>query len=163
MLEHVGPEHFGQLGRVIQQCLSPQGRGLIHSIGQNEARPLNPWIEHRIFPGAEPPSLEQMMTIFPAGDLTVYDVENLRLHYAETLWHWLDRFERCIAKIRDRYSAEFIRIWRMYLATSYSSFKTGGLQLYQAVFAPTGSNHCSRSRGDLYALGTAGSTSLKGE
>lgn len=158
MLEHVGPEHFPTLGRVIQQCLSPHGRGLIHSIGQNFPLPLNPWIERQIFPGAEPPALEQIARIFPAGDLTVLDVENLRLHYAETLWHWLHRFEQSVDAIRPRYGDEFIRKWRLYLAISYSAFETGGLQLFQVVFAPTGSNRISRSRADWYRAEVSAST-----
>lgn len=150
MLEHVGPEHYAQLGRVMQRCLSENGRGLIHTIGQNYPLPLNPWIEQRIFPGAEPPALEELARIFPAGDFTVQDVENLRLHYAETLWHWLDRFERSVDTIRKMFDEEFVRIWRLYLATSYSAFETGGLQLYQVVFAPAGSNQCWRTRADWY-------------
>lgn len=150
MLEHVGPENFEPLGKVIERCLSPHGRGLIHTIGQNYPLPLNPWIEHRIFPGAEPPALEQIARIFPAGDLTVLDVENLRLHYAETLWHWLNRFEQSIATVRANYGDQFARMWRMYLALSYSAFETGGLQLYQFVFSRADSNRISRTRADWY-------------
>lgn len=150
MLEHVGPENFQQLGQVIERCLSPHGRGLIHTIGQNYPLPLNPWIERRIFPGAEPPALEQIVRIFTAGDLTVHDVENLHLHYAETLWHWLQRFEQHVETIRRTHGEPFVRMWRMYLASSYSAFETGGLQLYQIVFSPTDSNRVSRTRADWY-------------
>ena len=66
------------------------GRGLIHSIGRNHPAPLHPWIERRIFPGAYPPSLGEMMQIFEPADLSVLDVENIRLHYALTLRQWLD-------------------------------------------------------------------------
>lgn len=150
MLEHVGPEQFSEFGRVIERCVASSGRGMIHTIGQNFPLPLNPWIERHIFPGAEPPALDQLAQLFPAGDLTVLDVENLRLHYAETLWHWLDRFERSAEPIREEYGDEFFRRWRLYLALSYSAFETGGLQLYQVVFAPAASNRCARTRADLY-------------
>lgn len=156
MLEHVGPEHYPELGRVIERCMSPQGRGLLHTIGQNFPLPLNPWIERHIFPGAEPPALEQLARLFPAGDLTVFDVENLRLHYAETLWHWLDRFERSAETIRARYGDDFLRRWRLYLALSYSAFETGGLQLYQVLFAPAASNRCPRTRADWSATAKEG-------
>lgn len=150
MLEHVGPENYPRLGKVIQRCLSPHGRGLIHTIGQNFPQPLNHWIERKIFPGAQPPALEELAEIFSAGDLTVLDVENIRLHYAETLHHWLERFERSIEPIREMYGEEFVRMWRMYLVSSYSAFETGGLQLYQVLFAPTASNDLPRTRDYQY-------------
>src|SRR5205085_9717606 len=61
MLEHVGPENYTTLGRIVHRCLDGRGRGLIHSIGRNRPAPMQPWIEKRIFPGAYPPSLAEMM------------------------------------------------------------------------------------------------------
>jgi cyclopropane-fatty-acyl-phospholipid synthase len=150
MLEHVGPENYSVLGHVIQECLHREGRGLIHTIAQDFVARLNPWIERRIFPGAQPPALEQLAVIFSAGDLTVHDVENLRLHYAETLAHWLARFERSADTVRGMYDETFVRTWRMYLASSYSAFMTGSLQLFQVLFAPAPSNELPRTRAPLY-------------
>src|ERR1700744_1302432 len=93
MLEHVGVEHYTGLGRGISQCLGNVGRGLIHSIGRNRPAPMHPWIEKRIFPGAHPPALSEMMRIFEPWNLSILDVENIRLHYAQTLRDWLERFE----------------------------------------------------------------------
>ena len=42
------------------------------------------------------------------------------------------------------------RMWRMYLASSYSAFMTGGLQLFQVLFAPATNNNLPRTRADLY-------------
>jgi cyclopropane-fatty-acyl-phospholipid synthase len=83
MLEHVGLENYGELGRIVNRCLPRHGRGLIHSIGRNYPAPLHAWIERRIFPGAYAPSIAEMMQIFEPWDLSVLDVENLRLHYAQ--------------------------------------------------------------------------------
>ena len=80
MLEHVGAPHFRSLGDVIDRVLKEDGRGLIHTIGRNSPGLMNSWIEKRIFPGAYPPSLREMMDIFEPNDLSVLDVENLRLH-----------------------------------------------------------------------------------
>ena len=91
MLELVGPETYEALGRVISRSLTPHGMGLIHTIAQARPEPLNAWIEQRIFPGAHPPTLTEMMPLLEHADLTVLDVENLRLHYAQTLEHWLER------------------------------------------------------------------------
>lgn len=93
MLEHVGVNHFEELGEIIKRCLKEDGRGLIHSIGRNQPVRMNAWIERRIFPGAYPPTLRESMDIFEPSDFSVLDVENIRLHYALTLRHWLERYE----------------------------------------------------------------------
>src|SRR5438067_8897583 len=80
MLEHVGLANYPALGRVAHRCLGGRGRGLIHSIGRNRPATLQPWIEKRIFPGAYPPSLGEMTRIFEPWNLSILDVENLRLH-----------------------------------------------------------------------------------
>src|SRR5690606_2692000 len=79
MLEHVGPGNYRALGGLIGSLITPNGRGLIHSIGRDRPEPLNPWIDKRIFPGAYPPTLRQMMDIFEPNGLSVLDVENVRL------------------------------------------------------------------------------------
>src|SRR5690606_23794999 len=89
MLEPVGPGNYPALGKLIDSLITPNGRGLIHSIGRDKPERLNPWIDKRIFPGAYPPTLRQMMDIFEPNGLSVLDVENIRLHYAETLRAWL--------------------------------------------------------------------------
>ena len=101
MLEHIGVWSYKTLGEVIGRCLRPGGRGMIHTIGRNKPRPLSAWIARRIFPGAYPPTLRQMMDIFEPINLSVLDVENLRPHYAKTLEHWLQRFERSESEITE--------------------------------------------------------------
>jgi len=150
MLEHVGRNNYDVLGRVIDGCLSERGRGLIHSIGRNKPEPMNAWIEKRIFPGAYPPALREMMEIFEPYRLSVLDVENLRLHYAQTLAHWLERFERDVFDIEKTYDKPFVRAWRLYLAGSIATFTTGYLQLFQVVFARERNNDLPSSRAHLY-------------
>lgn len=150
MLEHVGPEHYPELGRVIDRVLTTNGRGLIHTIGRNRAAPMSAWIEKRIFPGAHPPSLREMMDIFEEPDFSVLDVENLRLHYAETLRHWLARFEENIDQIQTMFDPPFIRAWRLYLAGSIASFTTGQLQLFQVLFSRGKNNNIPMTRDHLY-------------
>ena len=85
MLEHVAIRDYEELGGIVRRCLKPGGRGLIHTIARTVEGPMNAWIERRVFPGARPPALSQMMKIFEPNHLAVYDVENLRLHYSRTL------------------------------------------------------------------------------
>ncbi len=150
MLEHVGLESFPELGRVIDRVLTPAGRGLVHSIGRNRPCPLDPWTDKHIFPGAYPPSLRQMLSIFEPIGFSVLDVENLRLHYARTLTAWLERFETAFPQVSRMFDDRFVRMWRMYLAGSIATFETGGLQLFQVVFARESNNAVPWTRDDLY-------------
>jgi cyclopropane-fatty-acyl-phospholipid synthase len=150
MLEHVGLVNYPTLGRIALQCLGSRGRGLIHSIGRNRPASLHPWIEKRIFPGAYPPSLGEMARIFEPWDLSILDVENLRLHYAQTLRHWFDLYEAASDRVRDMFDEKFVRMWRLYLAGSIAAFTTGTLQLFQVLFAPRDNNDIARTREHLY-------------
>jgi cyclopropane-fatty-acyl-phospholipid synthase len=150
MLEHVGVENYEALGAVIDRSLKDNGRGLIHSIGLNYPRQMDAWTERHIFPGANPSSLAQMMKIFEPYDFSVLDVENLRLHYAKTLEHWLQRYEENIDLVTDMFDQEFSRAWRLYLAGSLTAFKTGGMQLFQVSFARAGNNQIPMTRQNLY-------------
>jgi cyclopropane-fatty-acyl-phospholipid synthase len=150
MLEHVGTGHYRDLGKVLDRCLKESGRGLIHSIGRNKPSRMNAWIEKRIFPGAYPPTLREMMEIFEPRSFSILDVENLRLHYAKTLKHWLERYESQIEAVRRMYGESFVRAWRLYLTGSIASFTTGWLQLFQVVFSRPHNNDLPWSRAHLY-------------
>ncbi|MCB1686436.1 MAG: class I SAM-dependent methyltransferase, partial [Pseudomonadales bacterium] len=155
MLEHVGLAGYGELGRVIDRCLKKDGRGLIHSIGRSQPKPLNEWIATYIFPGAYPPVLREMMRIFEAADLTVVDVENLRAHYVRTLQHWRERFESSSEEVARMFDASFVRAWRLYLAGSQTAFRTGDLQLFQVLFERTGGGRLPETRARLFETAAA--------
>jgi cyclopropane-fatty-acyl-phospholipid synthase len=150
MLEHVGKSHYGTLGRVIDRCLAPHGRGLLHSIGRSQPLPMNAWMERRIFPGAYIPSLREMLEVCETVNLQVNDVENLRLHYARTLEHWLDRYETAADQIVDMYDEDFYRTYQLYLASSQAAFQAGTTQLYQIAFTRPGYNDIPWSREHWY-------------
>jgi cyclopropane-fatty-acyl-phospholipid synthase len=150
MLEHVGRDNYHELGRVIDKVLSPNGRGLIHSIGLVRPAPLNAWIEKRIFPGANPPSLREMLDVLEPTGFSVLDVENLRLHYALTLRYWRENYENAIDEVVKMYGERFVRIWRVYLSGSEAAFESGQLQLFQVVFARQHTNDVPWTRGYLY-------------
>jgi len=150
MLEHVGQEHYRELGSVIHRSLAKNGRGLLHFIGRNYPQAFSTWTRKRIFPGAYAPALGEVMQIFEPWDLSVLDIENLRLHYAKTLEHWLARFTKSEAKIAEMFSAEFMRAWRLYLAGAVAGFHAGTLQLFQIVFARTACRQIPWTRAHLY-------------
>lgn len=150
MLEHVGVKHFREMGQIIDRTLTPNGRGLIHSIAQNQPIPTNAWVRKRIFPGGYTPTLRQMMNILEPFDLSVLDVENLRPHYAQTLRVWLQRFDEHEEEVRAMYDDNFIRAWRLYLCGSIANFAGGYLQLYQVLFSRPSSNVLPQTRDDIY-------------
>ncbi|HBF94091.1 MAG TPA: cyclopropane-fatty-acyl-phospholipid synthase, partial [Marinobacter adhaerens] len=150
MLEHVGKENYEALSELIKRSLKPDGIALLHSIGRNRPMLMNAWIEKRIFPGAYPPSIGEFMQICEHGDFSVLDVENLRLHYAQTLSHWMERFNQNEDKVTAMYDGHFTRAWRMYLAGSIAAFRAGSLQLFQVVFSHGDNNQLPRNRRDLY-------------
>ena len=151
MLEHVGPDHYRELGRVIDRSLTEQGIGLIHTIGQNCARPMSPWFLQRIFPGSYPPTIREMMALFEPWEFTVLDVENLRLHYAKTCEHWLGRFEQNLNRVEEMFDETFIRAWRLYLSGCVANFSIGALQLFQVVFSRAANNMVPLTRNHLTA------------
>jgi cyclopropane-fatty-acyl-phospholipid synthase len=150
MLEHVGPAHYADLGRVAQRLLRAPGRGLIHTIGRSQTQSLSRWIRKRVFPNAHPPTLREMMEIFEPQDFAVLDVENLRLHYRDTAREWLRRYEAALPTLEGLVGPERTRTWHLYLAGAWSAFARSALQLYQVVFTRARNDHIPRTRAHLY-------------
>jgi cyclopropane-fatty-acyl-phospholipid synthase len=139
MLEHVGLDHYQELSEIIHRSIGDRGRGLLHFIGRNYPAIFSRWIRKHIFPGGYTPSLRQSLTVLEPKNYSVLDVENLRMHYAKTLEHWLDRFEKSRQQVAAMYDWRFVRAWRLYLAGSIAAFRQGHLQLFQILF--TGSQN----------------------
>ncbi|HUJ40049.1 MAG TPA: cyclopropane-fatty-acyl-phospholipid synthase family protein [Candidatus Acidoferrales bacterium] len=150
MLEHVGRRYLADMGRVIRRIVDKSGRGLLHFIGRNHRQPMSPWIRKRIFPGTYLPTVREVLASLEPGDFSILDVENLRPHYARTLEHWLDRFERSAGLVAREFGEEFVRTWRLYLASAIAGFRTGNLQLFQVLFASAGWRDHPWTRAHLY-------------
>ena len=150
MLEHVGPGHYDALGALLERTLAPNGLGLIHSIGRAQPWPLNRWIATRIFPGAHPPALSEMMRIFEPHGFAVLDVENLRRHYERTAACWLERYQANRRAIDALVPAETARAFELYLAGTVAAFRCAWMCLYQVVFARAQSDAIPWTRAHLY-------------
>ncbi|RKF16513.1 class I SAM-dependent methyltransferase [Roseovarius spongiae] len=138
MFEHVGVPHYHTYFNKIEELLDPQGVALVHCIGR--ARPpgtTSPWIAKYIFPGGYVPALSEMVRVIEDTDLYTTDVEVLRLHYAETLKHWHDRFVANIDKARDLYDEKFCRMWRYYLIACELTFRLNRQVVFQVQLSPT--------------------------
>ncbi len=136
MFEHVGVPHYREYFDTVQARLGPQGVALIHTIGRT-APPgtTNPWIARYIFPGGYVPALSEVMAAVERTDLWPTDVEVWRLHYAETLRHWHDRFMANLDRVEALYDARFCRMWRFYLAASEMGFRVGRQCVFQLQLA----------------------------
>lgn len=91
-----------------------------------------------------------MMQIFEPNGLSVVDVENIRLHYALTLRHWLERYELAVDRVRAMFDETFVRMWRLYLAGSVAAFESGTLQLFQVAFTTRENNAIPLTRQHIY-------------
>ncbi|MGD9863800.1 MAG: class I SAM-dependent methyltransferase [Pseudodonghicola sp.] len=131
MLEHVGVPHYGEYFDQVSALLDSGGVALIHTIGSLESPGAQAeWITKYIFPGGYIPSLSQLTPAIEKSGLWSLDIEVLRLHYAMTLRHWLQRFDEQIDIVRQSYDDRFIRMWRYYLIACFMTFE----EEQQAVF-----------------------------
>jgi cyclopropane-fatty-acyl-phospholipid synthase len=127
MFEHVGAPHYDEFFAKCRELLKPDGVMLLHTIGRlgEVGSAPDPFTDKYVFPGYHIPSLSQMVTSSEKARLIASDVEMLRLHYAYTLRHWLERATRARAKIEAMYDARFFRMWEFYLAGGIVMFESG--------------------------------------
>ena len=136
MFEHVGIGHYRRYFKKVRDLMEDNGVALIHTIG-SAAGPsaTNAWINKYIFPGGYIPALSEILPAIERAGLYVTDVEVLRLHYAETLKSWRQRFKLNRARIAALYDERFYRMWEFYLASAEASFRYGGLVNFQIQLA----------------------------
>jgi cyclopropane-fatty-acyl-phospholipid synthase len=136
MFEHVGPAHYAAFFQTLAAKLTADGVAVLHTIGKtNGPGANNPWIEKYIFPGGITPALSQIMPAVEQAGLIVTDIEVLRLHYAETLRAWRERFAGRREAICALYDERFCRMWEFYLAGAEAGFRTGDLVVFQLQLA----------------------------
>jgi cyclopropane-fatty-acyl-phospholipid synthase len=132
MFEHVGVNHYDTFFKKCAQLLADDGVMVLHSIGRSEGPSVtNPWIAKYIFPGGYIPSLSEVLPRIEKSGLLVTDIEILRLHYAETLKHWRERFLAHREEVERIYDQRFVRMWEFYLAASEMSFREQDMMVFQ--------------------------------
>jgi cyclopropane-fatty-acyl-phospholipid synthase len=132
MFEHVGVNHFETYFNKAAELLKDDGVMVLHSIGRSEGPSVtNPWISKYIFPGGYIPSLSEVLPKIEKARLLVTDIEILRLHYAETLKHWRERFLAHREEVERIYDRRFVRMWEFYLAASEMSFREQNMYVFQ--------------------------------
>ena len=136
MFEHVGVTRYDEFFLNVRRLLKDSGVMLLHSIGRNSVPgATNPWIRKYIFPGGYIPSLSEVLPAIERAGLYVTDVEILRLHYAETLRAWRERFMAHWDEAAKLAGERFGRMWEFYLAGSESSFRVDAHMVFQIQVA----------------------------
>lgn len=131
MFEHVGAVHYREFFAKLGDLLTDNGVCLLHSIFRMEPPGItNPWIRKYIFPGGYAPAMSEVLDAIERERLYVTDIEILRLHYAETLRHWYERFRANRNEAAELFDERFCRMWEWYLKGCEMSFR----HLNQSVF-----------------------------
>ena len=132
MFEHVGLGFYETYFRKCADLLADDGVMVLHSIGRSEGPSItNPFIAKYIFPGGYIPALSEVVRAVERAGLLVTDVEVLRLHYAETLKAWRERFLAHSEEVERLYDARFARMWEFYLASSEMAFRHQNMMVMQ--------------------------------
>jgi len=132
MFEHVGVGFYEAFFRKCAALMEEDGVMVLHSIGRSEGPNVtNPWIAKYIFPGGYIPALSEVLPAIERAGLLVTDIEILRLHYAETLKAWRERFLAHREAVERLYDARFVRMWEFYLAASEMAFREQAMMVFQ--------------------------------
>jgi cyclopropane-fatty-acyl-phospholipid synthase len=132
MFEHVGVDFYETYFRRCAELLTDDGVMMLHSIGRSDGPDAtNPWIAKYIFPGGYIPALSEVMPAIERAGLLVCDIEILRLHYAETLKAWRERFMARREEAVRLYDERFARMWEFYLASSEMAFRKQNMMNFQ--------------------------------
>jgi cyclopropane-fatty-acyl-phospholipid synthase len=136
MFEHVGVDFYDTYFKRCAELLTDDGVMMLHSIGRSHGPDVtNPWIAKYIFPGGYIPALSEVLPAIERAGLLVCDIEILRLHYAETLKAWRERFMARREEAVRLYDERFARMWEFYLACSEMSFRKQNMMNFQIQLA----------------------------
>jgi len=168
MFEHVGVGFYDAFFRKCHALLDDDGVMLLHSIGRSEGPNItNPWIAKYIFPGGYIPALSEVLPAVERAGLLVTDIEILRLHYAETLKAWRERFLAHREQVERLYDARFTRMWEFYLAASEMAFREQAMMVFQLQLTkrqgivPMTRDYIGREEARLRALEGGGRPQLR--
>lgn len=148
MFEHVGRANMVSYFSKLYRLLKPGGLVLNHGITAGGTRNsrlgagMGEFMEKYIFPGGELLHISQVLANLAHSDLEALDVENLRPHYAKTLWAWSDSLESqldhalaVLKKTAHERAEKILRAYRLYLSGSALSFEHGWISLHQILAA----------------------------
>jgi cyclopropane-fatty-acyl-phospholipid synthase len=136
MFEHVGIVNFDAFFTQCRDLLTEDGVMLLHFIGNSDVPDFNnPWLERYIFPGGSLPSMSEFTPAIERSGLIITDIEVVRLHYAQTLRIWRERFMARRDEAKVLYDERFCLMWEFYLAMSETAFRYQEIAVFQVQLA----------------------------
>jgi cyclopropane-fatty-acyl-phospholipid synthase len=136
MVEHVGEERIDLYARQLAGLLTPGGRLLNHGIAKLkdfDARDEGPFSERFVFPDGVPLPLSRIALALERAGFAITHVEGFADDYAETLRHWIERFEARYEDAVRIAGDERARVWRLFLRAARQGFQTGWASIYQVL------------------------------
>src|SRR5204863_9785532 len=116
MVEHVGEERVDEYSRRLAGLLRPGGRLLNHGIAKLkdlDTPDEGPFSERFVFPDGVPLPLSRITLALERTGLATTHVEGLQNDYAQTLRHWIERYESRYDDAVRLAGAERARVWRL--------------------------------------------------
>ena len=154
MFEHVGmvqlPRYFSKISRLLEPGGLLMNHGITAGGTSNDqlGAGMGDFTERYIFPGGELLHVSHVLNVMADARFEPLDIENLRPHYARTLWAWSDALEAALGRARELTSESVVRAYRLYLAGSAMCFEHGWISLYQMLAArPSGNVRDGAMRG----------------
>jgi len=136
MFEHVGVAYYEAYFRRCAELMTDDGIMVLHAIGRSSGPDVtSPWITKYIFPGGYIPAMSEVAQAIERAGLLVCDIEILRLHYADTLKAWRERFLARREEAVRLYDERFARMWEFYLACSEMAFRKQNYMVFQVQLA----------------------------
>ena len=139
MFEHVGRGNLPAYFAKIHALLRPGGLVMNHGItsvalkAKGLGSGISEFVDQYVFPGGELMHVAAVMQEMAAAGLEPLDAENLRPHYARTLWHWVERLEARQEEALHLIGEKKYRVWRIYMAGSAYAFERNWLALFQIL------------------------------
>ncbi len=138
MMEHVGLGQYATFFQTLRRCLAEDGVALVHHIGRSAGPGSTAaWLDKYIFPGGYAPALSEVVPAIERSGLMLTDAETWRLHYAQTVRHWSERFAANRAAAVALYDERFCRMFEFYLAAAELAFRRERQVVFQLQLSPS--------------------------
>jgi cyclopropane-fatty-acyl-phospholipid synthase len=157
VIEHVGipnyPAFFGRVRELLVDGGLYLNHGIKHEFYWRRTSQTDFLLRH-VFPNGDMAGLSETLTEMERARWEVLDVENLRLHYARTCRHWVERLSARADEARALVGERIYRTWLLYLTCSAVAFEAGSIGLYQVLLRKHGDPAVGTvpgTREDIYA------------
>jgi cyclopropane-fatty-acyl-phospholipid synthase len=157
VIEHVGIANYPTFFASVRARLNDGGLYLNHGIVHEfhwRATSQTEFLYRHVFPNGDLAGFSETVTEMERARLEIVDVEGLRLHYARTCRHWVERLRERAAEARALVGERTYRTWLLYLTCSAVAFEAGSIGLYQVLMRKHGDatiDRGPRTRERLYA------------